>query len=112
MGPGTPDKLYLRIGEVSAATGLAPSVLRYWETEFTALSPRKSGSGQRLYSGKDVELVAEIKQLLYAEKLTIQGARKRLEAKKKYRKTDLSGDTLAGLLQEVKQELTNLRDQL
>lgn len=112
MMTGVPDKLYLRIGEVSAATGLATSVLRYWETEFASLAPRKSSSGQRLYTRKDVELVAEIKELLYAEKLTIEGARKRLEAKKKYRRSDLSGDTLAALLQDVKQELTSLRDQL
>ncbi|WP_129128243.1 MerR family transcriptional regulator [Geomonas oryzae] len=112
MATGSPDKLYLRIGEVSAATGLPTSVLRYWETEFPGLAPRKSSSGQRLYSKKDVELVHEIKELLYAEKLTIEGARKRLEAKKKYRKSDLSGEALAALLQDVKLELMSLRDQL
>lgn len=112
MATGTPDKLYLRIGEVSAATGLPTSVLRFWESEFAALAPRKSSSGQRLYSQKDVELVSEIKELLYAEKLTIEGARQRLGAKKKYRKSDLSGEALAALLQDVKLELMNLRDQL
>lgn len=112
MTTGAPDKLYLRIGEVSAVTGLPTSVLRYWETEFPALAPRKSSSGQRLYSKKDVELVHEIKTLLYVEKLTIEGARKRLEAKKKYRKSDLSSEALAALLQDVKLELMNLRDQL
>lgn len=112
MSAGIPDKMYLRIGEVSTVTGLPTSVLRYWETEFSALAPRKSSSGQRLYAKKDVELVEEIKNLLYAEKLTIEGARKRLEAKKKYRKSEQSGDTLAALLEEVKLELTSLRDQL
>jgi DNA-binding transcriptional MerR regulator len=112
MITGIPDKHYLRIGEVSAITGLPASVLRFWETEFASLSIKKSSSGQRLYTKKDVELIADIKELLYTEKLTIEGARKRLEGKKKYRKTDLSGDPLATLLQEVKQELTSLRDQL
>ena len=104
--------MYLRIGEVSEITGLPTSVLRYWETEFASLAPRKSSSGQRLYAKKDVELIAGIKELLYAEKLTIEGARKRLEAKKKYRKSGLSGEALTSILQDVRLELTNLRDQL
>ncbi|WP_026841848.1 MerR family transcriptional regulator [Citrifermentans bremense] len=112
MTTGIPDKLYLRIGEVSGITGLATSVLRYWESEFPGLAPKKSSSGQRLYTRKDVELVAEIKQLLYAEKLTIEGARKRLEGKKKYRKSELSSEALAALIEDVKLELTSLRDQL
>ncbi|GAW66514.1 transcriptional regulator [Geoanaerobacter pelophilus] len=112
MTTGIPDKLYLRIGEVSSITGLPTSVLRYWETEFQKLAPKKSSSGQRLYNKQDVELVSEIKELLYAEKLTIEGARKRLEGKKKYRKSELSSETLAALIEEVKLELTSLRDQL
>ncbi|WP_224962344.1 MerR family transcriptional regulator [Geomonas subterranea] len=112
MITGIPDKHYLRIGEVSALTGLPTSVLRFWETEFSSLAPRKSSSGQRLYTRKDVELVAEIKELLYAEKLTIEGARKRLGQKNKYRKSDLSSEALAALLHDVKLELTSLRDQL
>ena len=112
MTTGIPDKMYLRIGEVSEITGLPTSVLRYWETEFASLAPRKSSSGQRLYAKKDVELIAGIKELLYAEKLTIEGARKRLEARKKYRKSDLSGEALTAILQDVRLELTSLRDQL
>lgn len=104
--------MYLRIGEVSEIMGLPSSVLRYWETEFASLVPRKSSSGQRLYAKKDVELVAEIKELLYAEKLTIEGARKRLGAKKRYRESGLSGAALTALLEDVRRELTSLRDQL
>ena len=102
----------MRIGEVSAITGLPTSVLRYWESEFASLAPKKSSTGQRLYTKKDIEQVSEIKKLLYAEKLTIEGARKRLEAKKKYRKSGLSGEALTSILQDVRLELTNLRDQL
>jgi DNA-binding transcriptional MerR regulator len=76
-----PDKLYFRIGEVSRLAGIKPYVLRYWETEFAALGPKKSGTGHRLYRRKDVELVFEIKRLLYEKRYTIEGARRLLETK-------------------------------
>ncbi|HEY7388626.1 MAG TPA: MerR family transcriptional regulator [Bryobacteraceae bacterium] len=75
-----PDKLYFRIGEVSRLTGVKAYVLRFWETEFPGLGPRKTGSGHRLYRRKDVELVLEIKHLLYEKRFTIEGARKWLES--------------------------------
>jgi len=112
MDTGIPDKHYLRIGEVSTVTGLPASVLRYWESEFDFLKPRKSSTGQRLYSKKDIEQVTEIKKLLYAEKLTIEGARKRLEVRKRYHKPELSKDSLSQILEEVKLELKSLRDLL
>jgi len=73
-----PDRLYFRIGEVSSITGVPPYVLRYWESEFPALQPRKSGGGQRLYRKRDVALILEIKKLLYQERYTVAGARRRL----------------------------------
>ena len=73
-----PDRLYFRIGEVSAITGVPPYVLRYWESEFPALQPRKSGGGQRLYRKRDVAMILEIKRLLYQERYTVAGARRRL----------------------------------
>ena len=73
-----PDRLYFRIGEVSAITGVPPYVLRYWESEFPALQPRKSGGGQRLYRKRDVTMILEIKRLLYQERYTVAGARRRL----------------------------------
>ena len=112
MEPGIPDKHYLRIGEVSAATGLPASVLRYWESEFSFLEPKKSTSGQRLYTKKDIEQISEIQKLLYAEKLTIEGARKRLEVRKRYHKPEHSKEALAAILQDVREELKSLRDQL
>src|ERR1022692_2145155 len=75
-----PDKLYFRIGEVARLAGIKPYVLRFWETEFNGLGPRKSGAGHRLYRRKDVEMVLEIKRLLYEQRFTIEGARKFLEA--------------------------------
>jgi len=78
-----PDKLYFRIGEVSRVSGVKPHVLRYWETEFSGISPKKSGSGHRLFRRKDVELILEIKRLLYEERFTIEGARKFLSQRTK-----------------------------
>jgi DNA-binding transcriptional MerR regulator len=76
--PEIPDKLYFKIGEVSELLGVEPYVLRYWETEFSVLSPKKSGTGHRLYRRKDVELLLRIKHLLYEKKFTIEGARQLL----------------------------------
>jgi DNA-binding transcriptional MerR regulator len=78
-----PDKLYFRIGEVARLAGIKPYVLRFWETEFSTLGPRKSGTGHRLYRRKDVELVLEIKRLLYEKRFTIEGARKFLDTRAK-----------------------------
>ena len=78
-----PEKLYFRIGEVSRLVGVAPYVLRYWETEFPALTPKKSGAGHRFYRRKDVELLLQIKQLLYEKRFTIEGARKHLDVQAK-----------------------------
>jgi DNA-binding transcriptional MerR regulator len=78
-----PDKLYFRIGEVARLAGIKPYVLRFWETEFPGLGPRKSGTGHRLYRRKDVEMVLEIKLLLYEKRFTIEGARKFLETRGK-----------------------------
>ena len=66
--PPIPDKLFFKIGEVADLAGIEQYVLRYWEEEIETLNPKKNKSGQRLYQKKDVELIFEIKQLLYAEK--------------------------------------------
>ena len=80
--PEIPDKLYFKIGEVSELLGVEPYVLRYWETEFAVLSPKKSGTGHRLYRRKDVELLLRIKHLLYEKRFTIEGARQSLQGEK------------------------------
>lgn len=116
MEEGLPDKLYYRIGEVARRFALRPSVLRFWESEFEALRPHKSRTGQRLYAARDLELVAEIRRLLYAEKLTIEGARKRLANQRR----STQGDKVPGaccekyrtILREVRDELQRLKDSL
>ena len=74
-----PDKLYFRIGEVSRLVGVPAYVLRFWETEFPRLAPKKSRTGHRLFRRKEVVLLLEIKRLLYDQRFTIEGARKHLE---------------------------------
>ncbi|PYP87417.1 MAG: MerR family transcriptional regulator [Blastocatellia bacterium AA13] len=73
-----PEKLYFRIGEVCELIKVQPHVLRYWESEFPMLTPQKNRAGQRVYRRKDVEMVFRIRDLLYEEKFTIAGAKKRL----------------------------------
>jgi DNA-binding transcriptional MerR regulator len=85
--PEIPDKLYFKIGEVSELLGVEAYVLRYWETEFPVLSPKKSGTGHRLYRRKDVELLLRIKHLLYDKRFTIEGARQSLHSEAKAPKT-------------------------
>ena len=74
-----PNKLYFRIGEVSDLVGVRPYVLRYWESEFPDIKPSKFKSGQRLYKRRDVETLVRIKQLLYEERFTIDGAKKKVK---------------------------------
>jgi DNA-binding transcriptional MerR regulator len=118
--PEIPDKLYFRIGEVSQVTGVQPHVLRYWETEFANISPKKAGSGHRLYRRKDVELILEIKRLLYEERFTIEGARKHLNRRGKRKVVkpaprsrqaklfDTSDDALTAVRDELKEILRML----
>jgi DNA-binding transcriptional MerR regulator len=83
-------KLFYRIGEACKQLDIQPYVLRYWETEFPVLSPKKSKAGQRVYSEEELRLIQRIKQLLYEEGSTIAGAKKKLEA-------ELAADTLPEL---------------
>ncbi len=78
-----PDKFYFRIGEVSEITALEAYVLRFWESEFPIISPKRTPSGQRLYRKSDIESILKIKDLLYDRKFTIPGARKFLKCQKK-----------------------------
>jgi DNA-binding transcriptional MerR regulator len=77
--PAIPDRLYFKIGDVAKICDLETYVLRFWETQFPQLKPNKSGTGQRLYRRRDVELVLDIKRLVHAEGYTISGARHALE---------------------------------
>ncbi len=77
-----PKKLFYKINEVSRITGIKPYVLRYWETEFNQLKPQKDVNEQRRYRQSDIDLIREIKRLLYEERFTIAGARVKLKTAK------------------------------
>lgn len=112
MPPRFPDKLYFKIGEVSKIVGVKPYVLRYWETEFDLLKPGKAPSRHRLYKKRDVELLLDIKRLLYNEGFTIEGARKKLKEKKREEKRQLklplSEATYKNALIKIKKDLQSL----
>jgi DNA-binding transcriptional MerR regulator len=80
----TPNKMYYSISEVCRETGLEQHVLRYWETEFPQLKPKKNRAGNRAYRAKEIKLVKYIKYLLYNEKFTIQGAKRKLADTKEF----------------------------
>jgi len=87
-------KLYYKIGEACKRLDIQPYVLRYWETEFSMLSPEKSKSGQRTYNERDLHVIQRIKELLYDEGYTIAGAKKKLEI-------ELAADSAGGEVEAV-----------
>jgi DNA-binding transcriptional MerR regulator len=107
-------KAYYSIGEVCDLTGLKPHVLRYWETQFDVLNPTKNRAGNRVFRPKEIELILLVKHLLYEEKYTIEGARKRLQELRKdgdleeERQDVLEPEVLSGM----RAELEALRDVL
>ncbi len=96
------NKIYYKIGEVCEITGIKPSVLRFWEKEFRQLKPVKLSSNQRYYTSNHIELLNKIKYLLYEEKLTIEGARKKL-------REDSAEDKLLEIKLELKEILKELK---
>ena len=106
---GVPDKNYFRIGEVARITKVKPYVLRFWETEFKMMAPPKSRSQQRMYRKKDIETILRIKQLLYKDRFTIEGARKRLAA---LRRTESGSGSEAAAEGVPSRELHRIRTEL
>lgn len=102
-----PDKLYFRIGEVSKIANIPAYVLRFWESEFSRIRPKRTDAGQRLYTRADIELILQIKTLLYEKKFTIQGARQHLSVRS--RKDEASEKQL---LAELHAELKSIRNLL
>jgi DNA-binding transcriptional MerR regulator len=104
-----PDKPYFKIGEVAALASVAPSVLRFWETEFRGLRPEKTKTNQRVYTRKHAELVLKIRELLYDRGFTIAGARQKLR-EGLGSEGETHGETLENLKKEVR-ELLRLVDE-
>ncbi|MBT5781939.1 MAG: MerR family transcriptional regulator [Candidatus Marinimicrobia bacterium] len=104
-------KLYYSIGEVSELTDLKAYVLRYWETEFSSLKPPKNRAGNRTYRQKDIDVILEIKDLLYNQKFTIDGARSsilKVDEKQSSKKTFSEKQKL--ILSKIKLELKEILD--
>lgn len=107
-----PDKLYFKIGEVSKLAGVVPHVLRYWESEFDAIKPRRTNANQRMYKRDDVDLILTIKTLLHDQGYTISGARHYLAAHKNKQDTvTVSTDQkkIGAKLSFIKSELVQLQ---
>jgi len=106
-----PDKLYFKIGEVSKIAGVESYILRYWESEFNLVKPYRTKSNQRLYRKKDVESILKIKKMLYEQKFTIAGAKKKLKEKSSQEKQlplNFSQIKYVTALQEVRDELKSI----
>jgi DNA-binding transcriptional MerR regulator len=97
------DKRYFRIGEASRIIGVEPYVLRYWESEFPQIRPERADSNQRTYQRQDLENLLSIKKLLYEERMTIEGAKRRLKQEKD-KKTTVDSE----LLEDIKAELKEI----
>jgi len=109
--PQIPDKFHFKIGEVSRILGVKTYVLRFWETEFR-ISPAKNKSQHRVYNRQDVEMLLEIKHLLYDERFTIEGARaklkERLKDRQKQLKLDLAENPYRATLRKIKKDLSRI----
>lgn len=112
-----PDKLYFKIGEVAKLAEVPTHVLRYWESEFPGIKPKRANSQQRLYRHQDVELILKIKTLLHGEGYTITGARKLLESGDQSKLQAAEGRAICPnnqgqKLQIIKEELQKLQNLL
>jgi DNA-binding transcriptional MerR regulator len=105
------DRLFYKIGEISSLAEIEPHVLRYWESEFPFLKPRKNKTGQRMYTRKDLELVLQIKNLLYKEKYTIAGVKKKFGSSRQ-KKNSVSMETIQGVKKKLKEILDTLNRDL
>ncbi len=107
-----PDKLAFKIGEVAELLGVKPYVLRYWETEFEVLKPKKSKHNQRMYERKDVENLMLIKKLLYRDRFSIEGARSALKKLKKDNVRIKQIKSIADHIEEAKDKVFDLLDEI
>lgn len=104
--PDIPDKLYFKIGEVSEIADIPSYVLRFWESEFKRICPKRTDAGQRLYRKSDIDLILKIKDLLYNKKFTIRGARRYLSGRQPLPEDDSKEAVIA----EIRAELLKIRE--
>jgi len=107
-----PDKQFFKIGDVSDIVGVKPHVLRYWESEFTAIKPMKTRGSHRMYRRSDVEVLCLIRRLLYEEGYTIPGAKKRIKELTSERPRGAAIDPKASREMLLRAELIQVRAEL
>jgi len=107
-----PEKAYFRIGEVSKILSVEPYVIRYWETEFKTVNPVRTRTAQRLYRKKDVQELLTIKNLLYAQRFTIDGAKKQLQKTRNNVAPNNSDNEKQKWLIRIKEELQQIREMI
>jgi len=107
-----PEKAYFRIGEVSKILNVEPYVIRYWETEFKTVNPVRTKTAQRLYRKKDVQELLTIKNLLYAQRFTIDGAKKQLHKTRNSVEPNNSDNDKQKWLIRIKEELQQIREMI
>ena len=112
MEQDNPNKIFYRVGEVSQSVGVESYVLRYWEKMFPQLKPEKDESGQRVYTRSDINMVMRIKHLLYEERYTIDGARKKLREGSKVESRSKSKAKSSEDAQELLTILRNVKSTL
>ena len=111
MRKKAPSRLYYSITEVAGMTGVRPHVLRYWETEFKALRPKKNRAGNRIYRAGDIKLIQMIKKLLYEDGFTIAGARRKLpQAKSEPVAKPAKRSKRDELLEALKKDLLEMKE--
>ncbi len=107
-----PDKLAFKIGEAAQILGIRPYVLRYWESEFDELRPKKSNHNQRMYTRNDVKMAMMIKKLLYRDRFSIEGARKALKRVRTYVKTEVEKKAVMNKIERSFDKLYAVADEL
>jgi DNA-binding transcriptional MerR regulator len=107
-----PEKAYFRIGEVSKILNVEPYVIRYWETEFKTVNPVRTKTAQRLYRKKDVQELLTIKNLLYAQRFTIDGAKKQLHKTRNNVEPKDNDNEKQKWLIRIKEELQQIREMI
>lgn len=107
-----PEKAYFRIGEVSKIVNVEPYVIRYWETEFKTINPVRTKTAQRLYRKKDVQELLTIKNLLYSQRFTIDGAKKQLHKTRTNGASEDKDDEKQKWLIRIKEELQQIREMI
>jgi len=108
----TPKRLYYSISDVSEMVGVKPHVLRYWESEFSLLKPKKNKAGRRVYTQREIKLILLIKKLLYEDRFTLEGARNRIQELKKAKFHQLEIPFDHGAISEVVKDIRKDLEQI